>query len=133
MDSTVKRFSKEIEAGQRGVIGKKLRSRATQLTYFQEGKLKLCGVLIGAAWSATRIRFWDRNQICWRRLTDYRRRKEAHREETANMGKSQSKLAKYDTPVFCQMRKLYGQKCMQDIGKLIKYHDFPKEGTLSQD
>uniref|UniRef100_A0A9J8CJW6 ribonuclease H n=1 Tax=Cyprinus carpio carpio TaxID=630221 RepID=A0A9J8CJW6_CYPCA len=47
------------------------------------------------------------------------------------MGKSQSKLVKYDTPVFCQMRKLYGQKCMQDIGKLIKYHDFPKEGTLS--
>ncbi len=82
-------------------------------------------VLIGAAWSA-----WDRNQICWRRLTDYRCRKEAHRKETANMGKSQSKLAKYDTPVFCQMRKLYGQKCM---GKLIKYHDFPKEGTLSQD
>ncbi len=47
------------------------------------------------------------------------------------MGKSQSKLAKYDTPVFCQMKKLYGQKCMQDMGKLIKYHDFPKEGTLS--
>ncbi len=47
------------------------------------------------------------------------------------MGKSQSKLAKYDTPVFCQMKKLYGQKCMQDMGKLIRYHDFPKEGTLS--
>ncbi len=47
------------------------------------------------------------------------------------MGKSQSKLAKYDTPVFCQMKKLYGQKCMQDMGKLIRYHDFSKEGTLS--
>ncbi|XP_067217605.1 uncharacterized protein [Chanodichthys erythropterus] len=47
------------------------------------------------------------------------------------MGKSQSKLAEYETPVFCQMRKLYGQRCMQDIEKLIKYHDFPKEGTLS--
>jgi len=47
------------------------------------------------------------------------------------MRKSQSKLARYDTPVFCQMRKHYGQKCMQDIDKLIKYHDFPREGTLS--
>lgn len=47
------------------------------------------------------------------------------------MGKSQSKLAKYDILVFCQMRRLYGQRCMQDIEKLIKYHDFPEEGTLS--
>ncbi len=29
------------------------------------------------------------------------------------------------------MKKLYGQKSMQDMGKLIRYHDFPKEGTLS--
>ncbi len=47
------------------------------------------------------------------------------------MGKSQSKLVKYDTPVYYQMKKYYGQKCMQDIEKLIKHHDFPKEGTLS--
>ncbi|KAL0147087.1 hypothetical protein M9458_057611 [Cirrhinus mrigala] len=47
------------------------------------------------------------------------------------MGKSQSKLVKYDTPVFHQMRNVYGQKCMQDMDKLVKYHDFPKEGTLS--
>ncbi len=38
---------------------------------------------------------------------------------------------KYDTPVYYQMKKYYGQKCMQDIEKLIKHHDFPKEGTLS--
>ncbi len=38
---------------------------------------------------------------------------------------------KYDTPVYYQMKKHYGQKCMQDIEKLIKHHDFPKEGTLS--
>ncbi len=38
---------------------------------------------------------------------------------------------KYDTPVYYQMKKYYGQKCMQDIDKLIKHHDFPKEGTLS--
>ncbi len=44
---------------------------------------------------------------------------------------SQSKLVKYDTPVYYQMKKHYGQKCMQDIEKLIKHHDFPKEGTLS--
>ncbi len=28
-------------------------------------------------------------------------------------------------------KKYYGQKCMQDIEKLIKHHDFPEEGTLS--
>ncbi len=38
---------------------------------------------------------------------------------------------KYDTPVYYQMKKYYGQICMQDIEKLIKHHDFPKEGTLS--
>ncbi len=38
---------------------------------------------------------------------------------------------KYDTPVYYQMKKHYGQKCMQDIEKLIKHHDFPEEGTLS--
>ncbi len=47
------------------------------------------------------------------------------------MGKSQSKLVKYDTPVYYQMKKYYGQKCMQDIEKLIKHHDFPEERTLS--
>ncbi len=47
------------------------------------------------------------------------------------MGKSQSKLVKYDTPVYYQMKKHYGQKCMQDIEKFIKHHDFPEEGTLS--
>ncbi len=47
------------------------------------------------------------------------------------MGISQSKFVKYDTPVYYQMKKHYGQKCMQDIEKLIKHHDFPKEGTLS--
>jgi len=47
------------------------------------------------------------------------------------MGKSQSKFTKYDIPVFCLMKKLYGQKSMQDMGKLIRYHDFSKEGTLS--
>ncbi len=30
-----------------------------------------------------------------------------------------------------KLNKYYGQKCMQDIEKLIKHHDFPKEGTLS--
>ncbi len=39
---------------------------------------------------------------------------------------------KYDTPVYYQMKKkYYGQKCMQDVEKLIKHHDFPEEGTLS--
>ncbi len=39
---------------------------------------------------------------------------------------------KYDTPVYYQIKKIYyGQKCMQDIEKLIKHHDFPEEGTLS--
>ncbi len=38
---------------------------------------------------------------------------------------------KYDTPVYYQMKKHYGQKCMQYIEKLIKHHDFPEEGTLS--
>ncbi len=38
---------------------------------------------------------------------------------------------KYDTPVYHQMKKRYGQKCMQDVEKLIKHHDFPEEGTLS--
>ncbi len=39
---------------------------------------------------------------------------------------------KYDTPVYYQIKKKdYGQKCMQDIEKLIKHHDFPEEGTLS--
>ncbi len=40
---------------------------------------------------------------------------------------------KYDTPVYYQIiiKKHYGQKCMQDIEKLIKHHDFPEEGTLS--
>ncbi len=38
---------------------------------------------------------------------------------------------KYDTPVYYQMKKHYGQKCMQDIEKLIKHHYFPEEGTLS--
>ncbi len=48
------------------------------------------------------------------------------------MGMSQSKLVKYDTPVYYQIKKkYYGQKCMQDIEKLIKHHDFPEEGTLS--
>ncbi len=31
-----------------------------------------------------------------------------------------------------KLKKMYyGQKCMQDIEKLIKHHDFPEEGTLS--
>ncbi len=30
-----------------------------------------------------------------------------------------------------KLKKYYGQKCMQDIEKLIKHHDFPEEGTLS--
>lgn len=47
------------------------------------------------------------------------------------MGKSQSKNYQYDTPVFCLMRKAYGFKCMRGIEGLIKYHDFPIEGTLS--
>ncbi len=59
------------------------------------------------------------------------------------MGKSQSKLVKYDTLVYYQIKKkYYGQKCMQDIEKallknpsdiekLIKHHDFPEEETLS--
>ncbi|RXN38505.1 RNA-directed DNA polymerase from transposon X-element [Labeo rohita] len=47
------------------------------------------------------------------------------------MGKSQSKFGKYDTPTFAQMRKSAGEKCMLDIEKLIKYHEFPREGTLS--
>ncbi|KAL1252227.1 hypothetical protein QQF64_020023 [Cirrhinus molitorella] len=47
------------------------------------------------------------------------------------MGKSQSKIGKYDTPAFSQMRKVAGQKCMLDIEKLIKHHEFPREGTLS--
>ncbi len=47
------------------------------------------------------------------------------------MGISQSKFVKYDTPLYYQMKKHYGQKCMQDIEKLIKHHDIPKEGTLS--
>ncbi len=41
---------------------------------------------------------------------------------------------KYDTlpnEMYYQMKKHYGQKCMQDIEKLIKHHDFPEEGTLS--
>ncbi len=29
------------------------------------------------------------------------------------------------------MKKYYGQKCMQDIEKFIKHHDFLEEGTLS--
>ncbi|RXN37881.1 hypothetical protein ROHU_001636 [Labeo rohita] len=48
-----------------------------------------------------------------------------------SMGKSQSKFGKYDTPTFAQMRKSAGEKCMLDIEKLIKYHEFPREGTLS--
>ncbi len=49
------------------------------------------------------------------------------------MGISQSKFVKYDTPVYYQIKKKkhYGQKCMQDIEKLIKHHELPKEGTLS--
>ncbi|MGL5901089.1 MAG: hypothetical protein ACRCZO_00245, partial [Cetobacterium sp.] len=56
------------------------------------------------------------------------------------MGKSQSKLAKlgvtggtveYDTPVYFQMRKMYGRACLRDMDKLVKHHDFPPEGTLS--
>ncbi|RXN25658.1 hypothetical protein ROHU_005855 [Labeo rohita] len=47
------------------------------------------------------------------------------------MGKSQSKFGKYDTLTFAQMRKSAGEKCMLDIEKLIKYHEFPREGTLS--
>ncbi|MGL5901372.1 MAG: hypothetical protein ACRCZO_01700 [Cetobacterium sp.] len=56
------------------------------------------------------------------------------------MGKSQSKLAKlgvtggtveYDNPVYFQMRKMYGRACLRDMDKLVKYHDFPPEGTLS--
>ncbi len=35
------------------------------------------------------------------------------------MGKSQSKLVKYDTPVYYQIKKRYGQKCMQDIEKAL--------------
>ncbi len=53
------------------------------------------------------------------------------KQKTASMGISQSKFVKYDTPVYYQMKKHYGQKCMQDIEKLIKHHDFPEEGTLS--
>ncbi len=48
------------------------------------------------------------------------------------MGMSQSKLVKYENTVYYQIKKIYyGQKCMQDIEKLIKHHDFPEEGTLS--
>ncbi len=57
--------------------------------------------------------------------------KSTGKQKTASMGISQSKLVKYDTPVYYQMKKHYGQKCMQDIEKLIKHHDFPEEGTLS--
>lgn len=39
---------------------------------------------------------------------------------------------KFYTPVFGQMKNNYGHKCMLNIEKLIKYHDFPKEGTLSK-
>ncbi len=60
-----------------------------------------------------------------------KKRARANPQKTASMGKSQSKLVKYDTPVYHQMKKHYGQKCMQDIEKLIKHHDFPEEGTLS--
>jgi len=50
--------------------------------------------------------------------------------ETASMGKSQSKLARYDTPVFWSNEKtLWAEMC--GYRKLIKYHDFPSEGTLS--
>ncbi len=47
------------------------------------------------------------------------------------MGISQSKFVKYDTPVYYQIKKMYyGQKCMQDIEKLIKHHDFPERGNI---
>ncbi len=54
------------------------------------------------------------------------------------MGKSQSKLVKYNTPVYYQMKKniMVRNVCKilknpSDIEKLIKHHDFPEEGTLS--
>ncbi len=39
---------------------------------------------------------------------------------------------KYDTPVYYQIKKkmYYGQKCMQDIEKLIKHHDFSRRGNI---
>ncbi len=108
----------------KSVIKKSLRmieiTWSTVKKFSKRGEIETVQVVIGAARSAPPVRFGVSDRICWRRLTDYRRRKEAHREETANMGKSQSKLAKYDTPVFCQIKKLYGQKCMQDMGKLIR-------------
>ncbi len=47
------------------------------------------------------------------------------------MGKSQSKLVKYDTPVYYQMKKkYYGQKCMQDIEKINQASWFSRRGNI---
>ncbi len=52
--------------------------------------------------------------------------------ENSQYGDISEQVVKYDTPVYYQIKKIYyGQKCMQDIEKLIKHHDFPEEGTLS--
>ncbi len=47
------------------------------------------------------------------------------------MGMSQSKLVKYDTPVYYQIKKTLWSEMYADIEKFIKHHDFPEEGTLS--
>ncbi len=46
------------------------------------------------------------------------------------MGISQSKLVKYDTPVYYQMKKHYGQKCMQDIEKINQASWFSRRGNI---
>ncbi len=58
-------------------------------------------------------------------------REQIHGTEDSQYGDISEQVVKYDTPVYYQMKKHYGQKCMQDIEKLIKHHDFPEEGTLS--
>lgn len=63
-----------------------------------------------------------------------RRATEKPQKRGAIMGKSQSKMCKknqYDKPVFGLMKKAHGEKCLKGIKELIKYHDFPEEGTLS--
>ncbi len=46
------------------------------------------------------------------------------------MGISQSKFVKYDTPVYYQMKKHYGQKCMQDIEKINQASWFSRRGNI---
>ncbi len=47
------------------------------------------------------------------------------------MGISQSKLVKYDTPVYYQIKKIYyGQKCMQDIEKINQASWFSRRGNI---